>query len=70
MKCVDTSVLSDLLRKDKKYVIKKFGITESDFEDIMSLEPKIFLDFKNNYFLISLVKKLMNFLRGKGLLPK
>lgn len=61
---------SDLLEQDKEYVIKKFGLSESEFESIMNSEPKTFLDYKNNYKSIMLLRKAILILRRKSFLPK
>jgi N-acetyl sugar amidotransferase len=58
------------LEDDKIYVIKKFGITKEDFDEIMSLPIKTFQDYPNNYFLSKNLKKLISFSRKKGFLPK
>ncbi len=41
------------LKDDKEYVIKKLGLTEEKFENIMSLPIKSFKDYPSNYFLFS-----------------
>lgn len=56
--------------EDKKYVIKKLGLTEEIFEEIMSLPQKSFYHYPNNYLIIKKVKKVINFFRRKGFLPK
>jgi len=43
----------EMMNDDKEYVIKKLGLTEKEFEKIMSLPIKTFTDYPNNYFLIS-----------------
>lgn len=58
------------LEEDKIYVIKKFDITEADFEEIMNLPLKIFHDYPNNYLIIKNLKKMINFSRKLRLLPK
>lgn len=45
----------ELLEEDKEYVIKKLGLTEEEFEKIMSLPIKTFRDYPNNYFILSKV---------------
>jgi N-acetyl sugar amidotransferase len=38
----------DELRRDRSYVIKKLGLTESEFEEIMALPPKTFWDYPSD----------------------
>ena len=49
---------------DKEFVLKKFGFTEPEFENIMNLPKKTFRDYPNNYtivnFLWNLYRKLVN----------
>ena len=40
----------DRLKEDREYVIKKFGLTEKEFEDIMKLPIKRHQDYPNNDF--------------------
>jgi len=51
---------SELLEEDKKHVIKKLGLTEEEFETIMSQPIKSFRDYPNSYFL---VEKLQPFVK-------
>ncbi|MDO8967468.1 N-acetyl sugar amidotransferase [Algoriphagus sp.] len=48
-----------LVAEDKEYVIKKFGISESEFDDIMKLPVKSILDYPNIYFLESKFRKVL-----------
>jgi hypothetical protein len=43
----------DQIREDKEYVIKKLGITEAEFNAIMSAPPKTHKDYPNNLYLFS-----------------
>lgn len=52
----------DLLRQDKEYVVKKMGITESEFDSIMAMPPKAHLEYPNNNKIFSILSKL-NFWR-------
>jgi len=58
------------LAEDKIYVVKKFGITQDDFTEILNLPVKTFQDYPNNYLITKSLKKLINFSRKRGLLPK
>lgn len=39
---------SEMLSQDREYVIKKFGLTSDEFENIMKAENKTFADYPNN----------------------
>jgi len=40
----------ELLKEDKEYVIKKLGLTEEEFEELMSRPVEAHLDYPNNNF--------------------
>lgn len=61
---------TNFLKEDKIYVVKKLDLTETEFDQIMNLPIKSFHDYPNSYFLIKNLKKLINFSRKHGLLPK
>ena len=46
------------MEEDRKYVIKKLGLTQEEFERIMRLPPKSFLDYPNNFRLKRLLVKI------------
>jgi N-acetyl sugar amidotransferase len=46
------------LQQDRQYVIKKLGMSEPDFERIMHLAPKTFLDYPSHYALLEKIKKM------------
>lgn len=48
----------ETIESDKLYIAKKFGISYNEFEDILSGEPKTYIDFPNNERLIKQVYKL------------
>lgn len=52
----------DVLAEDREYVIKKLGLSEKEFEEIMNLPCKTFLSYKTEYFLMERVKKYRRFL--------
>ena len=58
------------LEDEKVYVIKKFGLTEEEFEGIMKLPTRYYEDYPNNYRIIKSAKRYLNFLREKGYVPK
>ena len=43
--------------KDKKHVLNKLGLTEEEFEEIMSLPIKTARDYPSNYWLSQIVSK-------------
>jgi N-acetyl sugar amidotransferase len=55
-----------LLRQDKIFVIKKFGITEAEFEALLTAPPNTFRDYPNQYTTVQNLKKVVNMLRTKG----
>ena len=67
-KLKDYSFSNQEVLEDKKYVIKKLGLTEEAFEEIMNLPRKSFHIYPNNYHTINKIKKIINFFRKKGFL--
>lgn len=59
-----------LLRQDKEFVMKKFGLTAESFENLMTLPVKSYKDYPNSYKSVKLLKKIVNFLREKGFYSK
>jgi N-acetyl sugar amidotransferase len=55
-----------LLRQDNMFVIKKFGVTEAEFEALLNTPPKTFGDYPNQYATVQNLKKVVNLLRTKG----
>jgi len=51
------------MREDKEYVIKKFGLNEEEFEEIMSQPVKTFRDYPNNNFLFTKLNFLVELAR-------
>lgn len=56
----------ELLEQDKEFMYKKFNYTPQEFEAIMQLQPKTFLDYKNRAKRVEQIKSYLNFLRRKG----
>ena len=44
----------EMVRQDKKYIAKKYGISHSEFEKYLSMPPKTYRDFPNNKNVIEL----------------
>jgi N-acetyl sugar amidotransferase len=59
----------ELMEEDREYVIKKLGIKEREFEEIMNLPVKSINDYPNNYFFEKGFRKLLYQLRGLKILP-
>lgn len=60
----------DLFRTDYQFVLKKFRMTEADFQQIMKLPPKSFRDYKNSFGFVEFLRNSVNRLRGAGLYPR
>jgi len=60
---------SKMLEEDKRYVIKKLGISEQEFEEIMRLPVKTILDYPNNHYLEMRFRTALNKLRKLGIFP-
>lgn len=58
-----------LIEEDKEYAIKKLGITEKEFEEIMQLPQKSIYDYPNNHFWEKEFRRLLNKLRSLKILP-
>jgi hypothetical protein len=50
----------DLVKEDKEYVAKKFGLTEAEFDNLMALPIKSFEEYPNNHSLFSRFSFLVN----------
>lgn len=60
----------ELLEQDKQFVLKKFDLTENDFDNIMNSNRKTFRDYPNSYETVQKIKKIVNYLRTKDLYSK
>lgn len=54
----------DQLKRDKEFVCKKFGITETEFNEILSLPVRTYRDYPNNERLLKLIYRTYYFFRG------
>lgn len=59
-----------LFKQDFHFVLKKFELTEMQFDEIMSAPRKNFKDYPNNYVWIMRLKKVLNLLRSKNLFSR
>ena len=48
----------DLFRSDFEDIYKKFDLSKKEFEEIMKLPPKTFIDYPNNFNKIKIMKKI------------
>ena len=60
----------ELQESDRQYVAKKLGFCNDDFENMLKLPVKNFIDYPNNFKVISLLKKIVDSLRSKNIYPK
>ncbi len=55
-----------LQRDDYEYVIKKFGLTQDEFEVIMALPIKTFMDYPNQHALMQQLRRVLQFIQRHG----
>lgn len=55
-----------LAEQDRKYVIKKLGLNEREFDELMALPPHSFRDYPNNFAAVQRLRRLANFMRARG----
>jgi N-acetyl sugar amidotransferase len=60
----------EMREQDKKYVYKKLGLTEAEFDEVMAQRPRSFREFPNSYQAVHRLKRVANWLRSKHLYPK
>lgn len=60
----------ELQQEDYSYVIKKLGLSISEFEQIMSFPTKTFSDYKNIFSVVMFMKHVVNWMRKYGIYPK
>lgn len=58
----------NLMKEDIEYVRKKLNLTDQEFERIMNLPNKSFIDYPNQSLLLDKMRSTLNKLRGKGLM--
>jgi len=68
-KIKEPPISKEQAEKDKKYVLEKLGLTEEEFEEIMRLLPKTFLDYPTYYPIIRALKRPIKLACKLGLLP-
>ena len=55
-----------MAEQDRRYVIKKLGLDEAQFEALMKLPRRTFRDYLNNFERVQQLKRSVNFLRARG----
>lgn len=60
----------EICERDIVFLLKKFNITREEFEKIMNAPVKNFKDYPNKYSKVQKLKKIVNFLRNKGMYSK
>jgi N-acetyl sugar amidotransferase len=66
----ENTYLGSLLTQDLRFVKKKLELSDDEFQTIMDTKPKSFRDYKNIEHYIVKLKKMVNYLRNKGLYTK
>ena len=61
--CQEPECPADTLREDLDYVLKKFDLSEAQFEQLMSAPNRTFMDYPNHYATLELAKTVRNWLR-------
>jgi len=61
---------ADLFAKDYAFVLKKFGITDEQFQAMMQEPVKTFRDYKNSEWMSRLLRRSITFARRVGLYPR
>jgi len=56
-----------LFKEDLDFVLKKLGMSPDEFDKILNLPNRTFLDYPNQYRLLNKLRNILNKLRGKGL---
>lgn len=57
---------AEMQDQDRRYVIKKFELTEAEFEALMAAPPRSFRDYPNNFDRVERLKRFVNALRARG----
>lgn len=54
----------ELQDADKSLVLERFGLSDSEFEDILHAPPRSFRDFRNSYRQVQFLRSAVNQMRG------
>ena len=66
----EPALSKNMLRDDKKFVIKKLDYTEKSFEKMLSSKNRTFREYPNSYSFVQFLRRLVNMLRKFDLYPK
>jgi N-acetyl sugar amidotransferase len=70
LKELATNAYTDAMQtEDREYAIKKLGLSEAEFTQIMNLPVKSFLDYPTNYRQLEEIKRVVRELRRFGFSP-
>lgn len=58
------------IEAEKLYIQKKLGLTESEFDLIMTSPIRSYRDYKNSYWFVGFLKNLVNYMRKIGIYPR
>ena len=70
MKLKKPPIPQEQAQKDKEYVIKKLGMAEGEFNEIMRAKPKTYKDYQTYQPLIKKLKKPIKIACQSGILPE
>ena len=56
----------NMLAEDKAFVIKKLGLSEEEFEQIMAMPSRSFRDYPNNYFWFTKMRGFVNLAKRRA----
>lgn len=54
---------ADTLQQDKEYVLKKLGFSDAEFDNVMQLPCKTFLDYKTQYHILEKAKQYRKYFK-------
>ncbi len=57
---------ADILDQDREYAVKKLGLSDDEFEEIMQLPVRSFRDFRNSFAFVERLKWLVDWMRERG----
>jgi hypothetical protein len=59
-----------LQKQDRLYIMKKLGLSEDEYNLLISAPSKSFRDYPNSYSFVQFLRNLVNIMRRFGLYPK
>ncbi len=58
----------ELFHDDYEFVLKKFSLSEGEFRELIALPVKTYRDYPNNSEFMGILRKTLNYLRGKRMM--